>query len=134
MNYKHPHEWLVQYFIVKERPRSSVPRGKGCVLYAGAFAWQAALIKKVRFLGKPHQDWAQAVFCTTRCQFFLPLLKQIEAPMQGIGKVQLNFRVDSWLTVDSDTALPEISLRAWPRDGASPASASSVKQSHAGFD
>jgi hypothetical protein len=26
---------------VKERPRGSVPRGKGCVLYAGAFAWQA---------------------------------------------------------------------------------------------
>jgi hypothetical protein len=26
---------------VKERPRGSLPRGKGCVLYAGAFAWQA---------------------------------------------------------------------------------------------
>ena len=45
-NYKHPHEWLVfSIFIVKERPWSAVPRGEGCVLYAGAFDWQACQAK-----------------------------------------------------------------------------------------
>jgi len=50
-NYKHPHEWLVfSIFIVKERPQSCVPRGEGCVLYAGAFDWQAVLTKKLKII------------------------------------------------------------------------------------
>jgi hypothetical protein len=30
------------FFNVKEQPSGNWPRGKGCVLYAGALTWQAA--------------------------------------------------------------------------------------------
>ena len=96
MNYKHPHEWLFSIFIVKERPWSAVPRGKGCVLYAGAFHWQAPIRKKLKNLSEPRNTWvSEALKDHSRLLFkqqvpvFLAAPKQVEASMQRIAEVEL---------------------------------------------